>query len=234
MISLSHVTKRFGATLALDDVSFEARPGAVTGFLGPNGSGKSTSLRTLLGLVRPDAGEATIGAQNYSRLAEPGRVAGALLDAANFHPGRTGRETLRMACLMIGCPRSRIDLVLAEVGLTKAEAGRRVGTYSLGMRQRLGLAQALLGDPPVLILDEPANGLDPQGQRWLGELLRSRAARGGTVLLSSHLLSEVSRLAERVVVISAGRITGTLDSWSSERDLETAYFSFTSNSDRAA
>jgi ABC-2 type transport system ATP-binding protein len=219
MISFSRVTKRFGATLALDDVSFEAQPGSVTGFLGPNGAGKSTSLRVLLGLVRPDSGEARIGGTPYAALP---------------NPGRTGLETLRLACLTMGCPRVRADAVLDEVGLTEAEARRRVGTYSLGMRQRLGIAQALLGDPAVLVLDEPANGLDPQGQRWLGDLLRSRTERGGTVLLSSHQLSDVGRLAERAVVVNGGHVAGTLDGWASDHDLEEAYFTLTAGADRAA
>jgi ABC-2 type transport system ATP-binding protein len=234
MISFSRVTKRFGATLALDDVSFEAQPGSVTGFLGPNGAGKSTSLRVLLGLVRPDSGEARIGGTPYAALPNPGRAVGALLNADDVHPGRTGLETLRLACLTMGCPRVRADAVLDEVGLTEAEARRRVGTYSLGMRQRLGIAQALLGDPAVLVLDEPANGLDPQGQRWLGDLLRSRTERGGTVLLSSHQLSDVGRLAERAVVVSGGHVAGTLDGWASDHDLEEAYFTLTAGADRAA
>jgi len=234
MIKFSHVTKHFGAILALDDVSFEAKPGVVTGFLGPNGAGKSTSLRVLLGLVRPDSGEARMEGTAYVDLPNPGRTVGALLDADDVHAGRTGLETLRLAGMTIGCSRARVDSVLEEVGLTGAEARRRLGTYSLGMRQRLGIAQALLGDPPVLVLDEPANGLDPQGQRWLGELLSSRAARGGTVLLSSHQLSEVSRLARRAVVLSGGRIAGTLDGWTSDHDLEGAYFALTTGTDRAA
>lgn len=235
MIELSHVTKRFGATLALDDVSFAVRPGSIVGFLGPNGAGKSTALRCLVGLVQPDTGTATVAGVAYRTLPSPGLVAGVLLNADDAHPGRTGRETLRLACLTLGLPFSRADEVLAEVGLSRAESRRRVRTYSLGMRQRLGIARALLGDPSVLVLDEPANGLDPQGQRWLAGLLCQRAERGGAVLLSSHQLAEVARIADRVVMIGAGRVLANrplADAGAAE--LEDEYFTLTSGVDRAA
>lgn len=235
MIEFSHLTKRFGATLALDDVSFGVAPGRIVGFLGPNGAGKSTALRTLVGLVRPDAGAATLGGVPYRDLPNPGRAVGVVLGVDSFHPGRTGRETLRLASLMLGLPRHRVDEVLAEVGLSTTEVTRRVGAYSLGMRQRLGLAHALLGDPAALVLDEPANGLDPQGQRWLADLLRARAERGCAVLLSSHQLGEVARLADRVVMIGAGRILADRSLAEAGRDdLEEEYFALTAGADRAA
>ena len=235
MIEIASVTKRYGATLALDGVSFGVAPGSIVGFLGPNGAGKSTCLRVLTGLARPDAGTATIGGVAYADLPEPGRVVGTLLSADAFHPGRTGRETLRLAAIKLGLPLGRVDEVLAEVGLTPAEGRRRVGTYSLGMRQRLGIAQALLGDPTALVLDEPANGLDPQGQRWLADLLRARARRGCAVLLSSHALHEVSRLADRVVMVAGGRVLADeAVATASAPDLEEQYFTLTTGADRAA
>ena len=206
MLELTHVTKRFGSVLALDDVTFAVPAGQIVGFLGPNGAGKSTCLGILTGLVTPDEGAATVGGVCYVDLPNPAATVGSLLSTEGFHPSRSGLETLRMAALTLGLPRQRVGEVLAEVGLSTAEARRRVGSYSLGMRQRLGVAQALLGDPQALILDEPANGLDPQGQRWLSTLLRERAARGCAVLLSSHQLHEVSRLAHRVVMIGGGRL----------------------------
>ncbi|WOP19813.1 ABC transporter ATP-binding protein [Raineyella sp. LH-20] len=205
MIEFSHLTVHYPGVDALTDVSFSVAPGSVTGVLGPNGAGKSTALRILLGLGHADSGHAHVAGRRYAELPAPGRVVGGLVDADAFHPGRTGRESLRLACWTIGLPASRAEEVLAEVGLTPA-AGRRVGGYSLGMRQRLGIAQALLGDPVALVLDEPANGLDPQGQRWLADLLRARAERGCAVLLSSHALSEVERVADRLVIIGAGRV----------------------------
>jgi ABC-2 type transport system ATP-binding protein len=211
VIEVDHLTKRYGPILAVDDVTFTCEQGTVTGFLGPNGAGKTTILRALTGLTRPDAGHATIAGHRFAGLPNPARVAGTLLDASALHTGRTGRATLRIAATMTGMPSSRVDRLLAAVGLTGA-AGRRVGTYSLGMRQRLGLAQALIAEPRVLILDEPATGLDPQGIAWLRGLLRDFAGRGGTVLVSSHLLSEVQATADHLVVINAGRIVaaGTL------------------------
>ena len=235
MITIEHLSKSFGTTPALVDVSFDVAAGSIVGFLGPNGAGKSTTLRILTGLARPDAGSATIGGQPYAELPNPARSVGSLLGTETFNPGRTGRETLRMAALTLGVPGQRVDEVLAEDGLTEAEARRRVAGYSLGMRQRLGIAQALLGDPGVLILDEPASGLDPQGQRWLAQLLRARANRGCAVLLSSHDLREVARLADRVVMIGRGRILAdeaVRDA--SVDDLENQYFDLTSGVDRAA
>ena len=233
MLELTHVTKRFGSVLALDDVTFAVTAGQIVGFLGPNGAGKSTCLGILTGLVTPDEGAATVGGVCYVDLPNPAATVGSLLSTEGFHPSRSGLETLRMAALTLGLPRQRVGEVLAEVGLSTAEARRRVGAYSLGMRQRLGVAQALLGDPQALILDEPANGLDPQGQRWLSTLLRERAARGCAVLLSSHQLHEVSRLAHRVVMIGGGRLLADHTTGDSA-DLEEQYFALTSGTDRAA
>ena len=206
MIALRKVTKRYGPVVALDDVSFEALPGRVTGFLGPNGAGKSTAMRVAVGLTRPTSGAATVLGRPYAALPNPGRHVGVLLDASAQHVGRTGREVLTLSAQLMGLPARRVDEVLELVGLTPSEARRRTRGYSLGMRQRLGIAHALLGDPRVLILDEPANGLDPAGIRWMRELLRGFADGGGTVLLSSHLLAEVERVADDLVVIGHGRI----------------------------
>ena len=206
MITVEHLTKRYGAQLAVSDVSFSCAPGTVTGFLGPNGAGKSTTLRAVCGLTLPTSGTATVGGRPYRELPNAGRHVGVLLDAGAQHSGRTGREALTLAALVQGVPRSRVDDVLGHVGLAGKPAGKRVGKYSLGMRQRLGLAMALLGDPQVLVLDEPANGLDPDGIFWMRGLLRGFADRGGTVLLSSHLLREVEAVADQLVVIAGGRI----------------------------
>lgn len=203
-IVVSGLTKAFGSVTAVDGVSFIVEPGSITGFLGPNGAGKTTTLRMLVGLVRPDAGTVTIDGRDYTDLPAPGDAVGAVLDATAFHPARTGRAHLRIYCTVNGYPRSRADEVLDQVGLTGA-ARRPVGGYSLGMRQRLALATALLGDPHVLILDEPANGLDPEGIAWIRRLLRDLAAQGRTVLVSSHVLSEVQQLVDRVVIIHRGR-----------------------------
>ncbi|MGP7999532.1 MAG: ABC transporter ATP-binding protein [Streptosporangiaceae bacterium] len=205
MISVASLTKRYGPIVAVDEVTFTCQQSTVTGFLGPNGAGKTTTLRALTGLTRPDTGQATIAGHRFADLPNPARVAGTLLDASALHAGRTGRATLRIAATMTGMPSRRVDQMLAAVGLTGA-AGRRVGTYSLGMRQRLGLAQALIAEPNVLILDEPATGLDPEGIAWIRGLLRDFADQGGTVLLSSHLLAEVQATADHLVVINAGRI----------------------------
>jgi ABC-2 type transport system ATP-binding protein len=204
-IRVSGLTKVYKTVRAVDDLSFDARPGRVTGFLGPNGAGKTTTLRMLLNLVRPTAGTATIGGQRYADLADPIRKVGAILEASGAHRGRSGRNHLRMLCDAAGIPTARADDVLALVGLTPA-AGRKFKGYSLGMRQRLGIAAALLGDPDVLILDEPANGLDPEGIRWMRDLLKSIADQGRTVLVSSHLLSEMEILADDVVIIAAGKL----------------------------
>ena len=199
------LTKRFGLVTAVDDLSFEVRPGRVTGFLGPNGAGKSTTLRMLLGLVFPTSGSATVLGLPFRSLPDPGRAVGAVLEVQSFHPLRTGRNHLRVMAAAEGVPGVRVDEVLELVGIADA-ADRKAGTYSLGMRQRLGLAAALLGDPKVLILDEPANGLDPQGIRWLREFLRWFADRGNAVLVSSHLLSEMAQMADEIVVIHHGRL----------------------------
>ena len=204
MIEVEHFTKRFRKTLAVDDLSFKVREGAITGFLGPNGAGKTTTLRTILGLVRPTAGHATVMGRPYRSLERPSSDVGAVLEASSFHPGRTGRNHLRVVATAAGYSRSRVEEVLAFVQLSEA-AGRRVGGYSLGMRQRLSLAAAFLGDPKVLILDEPANGLDPEGMRWLRELLRSLADEGRTIFISSHVLTEIEQIADEVVIIHRGR-----------------------------
>src|SRR4051794_21942094 len=206
MITIERLTKKYGTTLAVDDVSFTAEAGRVTGFLGPNGAGESTTLRVMVGLTRPDTGRATISGRNYVDLPNPGLEVGVLLDASAQHAGRTGREILTLAQQFMGLPRVRVEDMLETVSLTPTEAARRVGEYSLGMRQRLGIATALIGDPEVLILDEPANGLDPAGIRWMRDLLRGYADRGGTVLLSSHLLHEIEVIADDIVMIGLGRI----------------------------
>ncbi|WP_088283069.1 ABC transporter ATP-binding protein [Kineosporia sp. A_224] len=206
MLTIDSLTKRYGrGAPAVDDVSFTCAPGTITGFLGPNGAGKSTTLRMLTGLTPPTSGSATVLGLRYPDLPNPGRVVGVMLDASAQHAGRTGRETLRLAASLVGVPAARADDMLERVGLAGAER-RRVRGYSLGMRQRLGIATALLGDPLALVLDEPANGLDPEGIRWMRELLREFAAGGGTVLLSSHLLHEVEATVDRLVVIGAGRV----------------------------
>jgi ABC-2 type transport system ATP-binding protein len=205
MIEVDRLTKRYGKVVAVDGLSFRAEPGRVTGFLGPNGAGKTTTLRVLVGLLHPTAGNATILGRRYPELDQPVRSVGAVLEASGFHPGRSGRNHLRILATAAGVPDRRVEEVLQLVDLSGA-ARRRVRGYSLGMRQRLSLAGALLGDPQVLILDEPANGLDPQGIRWLRDLLRGFAAEGRTVLVSSHVLAEVQQLADDVVIIARGRI----------------------------
>jgi ABC-2 type transport system ATP-binding protein len=204
-IEISEISKRFGSVQAVSDLSFEVQAGRVTGFLGPNGAGKSTTIRMLLGLVRIDAGTALIDGRTYGDLEEPSRHVGAVLEDASFHPGRSGRNHLRILAAAGGHPPGRVNEVLEIVGIADA-ADRRVSGYSMGMRQRLAIAAALLGDPEVLILDEPANGLDPPGIRWMRELLRSESGRGRAVLVSSHLLSEVSQSVDDIVVISHGEL----------------------------
>src|SRR5919206_3187773 len=206
MILVDQLTKRYGRYTAVDSISFSVRPGTVTGFLGPNGAGKSTTMRMLVGLTPPSSGSCTVLGVRYVDLRNPGRHVGVLLDASAQHPGRTGREVLSLGAMTIGLPRSRVDEMLDLVGLTADEAGRRVGDYSLGMRQRLGIAHPLLGDPQGLILDEPAHGVDPGGIHWMRGLLRRFADRGGSVLLSSHLLHEVEVVADELVIIGGGRI----------------------------
>jgi ABC-2 type transport system ATP-binding protein len=205
MIEVQDLTKRYGPAVAVDRLSFTVRPGAVTGFLGPNGSGKSTTLRMIMGLDYPDAGRARVGDRAYRDLHWPLREVGALLETRAFHPGRTARWHLAALAASNRIPRARVDEVLAIVGLADV-AGRRAGKFSLGMAQRLGIATALLGDPEVLLLDEPVNGLDPEGIRWLRTLLQAQAAQGRTVLVSSHLISEMALTAERLVVIGQGRL----------------------------
>lgn len=209
MIDVNDLTKRYRDTVAVDGVSFTCAPGTVTGLLGPNGAGKSTTLRMLLALVRPTTGTATVGGEPYTAIPCPARVVGAMLDASALHPGRTCRETLRLTAALLGVPATHADALLGRVGLAGATR-TRVGRLSLGMRQRLGIAHALLGDPSVLVLDEPVNGLDPEGMRWMRGLLREFAAGGGTVLLSSHLLGEVAAVADRVVAMREGRVVGWL------------------------
>jgi ABC-2 type transport system ATP-binding protein len=248
MITVSGLTKQYGDRTVVDDVSFSLEPGTVTGFLGPNGAGKTTTMRMITGLVPASAGSALVDGRPYAALVNPGAVMGTLLDASAVHPGRTGRTHLRLLADTLGVPGSRVDEVLGLVGLTDA-ARRRIRGYSLGMRQRLGIAGALLADPPVLVFDEPANGLDPEGIRWMRDLLRAHAARGGTVLLSSHLLGEVEHTVDRLLVIGAGRIVadgpvaellgteGTsvraADPGALVRDLEAAGFSVQSGADGA-
>jgi ABC-2 type transport system ATP-binding protein len=205
VITIEGLTKRFGDVLAVDDLSFEVDQGTVVGFLGPNGAGKTTTLRMLLGLVTPTSGTARIDGRPYRELADPVHHVGAVLEASSFHPGRSARNHLRVVATAAGLPLARADQVLEQVGLAAA-ARRRVGGFSLGMRQRLGLAAALLGDPQVLILDEPANGLDPEGVHWLRGLLRHLADQGRTVLVSSHVLAEVAQTVDQVVIIAGGRL----------------------------
>jgi ABC-2 type transport system ATP-binding protein len=205
VIEVESLSKRFGSTLAVDDLTFSVEPGKITGFLGPNGAGKSTTMRAILGLVRPTSGTTTVFGKRYAELDDPARRVGTLLETFDAHPGRSGRNHLRVLALAAGIPRSRVDEVLGLVDLREA-GKRRVKGYSLGMRQRLGLAAALLGDPEVLVLDEPANGLDPHGMRWLREFLRSLAGEGRTILISSHVLAEVAQTVDEVVIIHRGKL----------------------------
>jgi ABC-2 type transport system ATP-binding protein len=209
MITVQSLTKKYAGFTAVDDVTFTARPGRVTGFLGPNGAGKSTTMRIMVGLTPATSGSAEVSGRRFADLPNPGLEVGVLLDASAQHAGRTGREILTVAQRMMGLPASRVDDMLDLVSLSPTEAGRRVRNYSLGMRQRLGIATALLGEPGVLILDEPANGLDPAGIRWMRDLLRGYADGGGTVLLSSHLLHEIEVIADDLVVIGQGRIVAS-------------------------
>jgi len=209
MITVDTLSKRYGGALAVDDVSFTAATGRVTGFLGPNGAGKSTTMRIMVGLTPATSGTALIDGRRFVDMPNPGTDVGVLLDASAQHAGRTGREILTLAQRTMGLPRGRVQEMLDLVSLTSTEADRRVKNYSLGMRQRLGIGTALIGDPHVLILDEPANGLDPAGIRWMRDLLRSYADDGGTVLLSSHLLHEIEVIADDIVVIGNGRIVAS-------------------------
>jgi ABC-2 type transport system ATP-binding protein len=205
VIEVADLRKRYRRATAVDGLSFRVADGRITGFLGPNGAGKTTTLRILLGLVRPNAGRATIEGKGYRELVDPIRRVGAVLEASNYHPKRSGRSHLRVLCTAAGLPWSRADELLEFVGIADA-AGRAVGGYSLGMWQRLSVAGALLGDPQLLVLDEPANGLDPEGIRWLRDFLRSFAAGGKTVFISSHVLAEIEQMADEVVIIHRGRL----------------------------
>ena len=232
MIAVQGLTKRYGRTTAVDRLSFEVRPGQVTGFLGPNGAGKSTTMRVIMGLDAADGGRATVGGRAYQQLRWPLREAGAMLEARSFHPGRTGRSHLRALAASNGIPAARVEEVLDMAGLS-AVAGRRAGTYSLGMAQRLGVAAALLGDPAVLLLDEPANGLDADGIRWIRGLLTGLAAQGRTVLVSSHLISEIALTAGPLVVIGRGRLlaqTTVAELSATAASLEDAFLDLTSAS----
>jgi ABC-2 type transport system ATP-binding protein len=231
-ITVNNLTKSYGPVVAVDRLTFSARSGRVTGFLGPNGSGKTTTLRMLLGLARPTSGSATIGGVAYRDLPDPGRTVGAVLDSMGFHPSRSGSQHLRVLASAAGIEPARVRKVLGLVGLRDA-ARRSAGGYSLGMRQRLSLAAALLGDPDVLVLDEPLNGLDPEGIRWMRDLLRRLAAEGRTILVSSHLLAEVANTVDDVVVISDGRLVteGSLSEINkSGDDLEKVFFSLIESS----
>jgi ABC-2 type transport system ATP-binding protein len=233
MIETRNLTKRFGATLAVERLSFTVHPGTVTGFLGPNGSGKSTTMRMIMGLDRPDGGQARIGGRAYRELRWPLRQVGALLEARAFHPGRSARSHLRALAAANAIPASRIEEVLSVVGLESA-AGKRAGTFSLGMAQRLGIAAALLGDPGVLVFDEPVNGLDPEGVRWIRQLMRRLAAEGRTVFVSSHLIGEMAQTASRLIVIGRGRLLAdtTVAEMSAQGggSLEDAFFALTGDS----
>ncbi len=232
MIEVRRLTKRYGSKVAVDSLTFDVRPRMVTGFLGPNGSGKSTTLRLILGLDAPDSGSSTIGGRSYRRLRWPLREVGAMLEARAFHPGRTARAHLAALAASNAIPRARVDEVLAMVGLESA-ARRRAGTFSLGMAQRLGIAAALLGDPPVLLLDEPVNGLDPEGIHWIRGLLRGLAAEGRAVLVSSHFISEMAQVAEHLVVIGQGRLladTSVEEFGSRAASLEEAFLDLTGTS----
>ena len=229
VVSVQGLTKRYGELVAVDDLTFSLHSGTVTGFLGPNGAGKTTTLRMLLGLAEPTAGEALIFGRRYRALDDPARRVGAVLESADFHPGRTGRDHLRALSLAAEIPSSRVEEVLALVEI-EAVADRRVKTYSLGMRQRLGLAGALLGDPELLVLDEPANGLDPAGVHWLRRFLRWFAEQGRTVLVSSHMLAEAAQTVDQVVIIDGGRrvASGRLDELTERgRTLEDVFLGLT-------
>ena len=232
VVAVSGLTKRFGELTAVEDLTFSIDRGTVTGFLGPNGAGKTTTLRLLLGLAEPTAGEALVFGRRYRELDHPARRVGAVLESNDFHPGRSGRDHLRVLALAAEIPFNRVEEVLETVELDAA-AGRRVKTYSLGMRQRLGLAAALLGDPELLVLDEPANGLDPAGVHWLRTFLRGFAERGRTVLVSSHLLAEIAQTVDQVVIIDRGRLAAIarLDELASRgENLEDAYLELTAGS----
>jgi ABC-2 type transport system ATP-binding protein len=231
-VEVRGLTKHFGRVRAVQDLTFDVPAGRVTGFLGPNGAGKTTTLRMMLGLVRPTAGRVLIDGKRYHQLPAPRRTVGAVLEATGFHPGRCGHDHLRILAQIGGIPPSRVGAVLDQVGLAD-DAGRRAGAYSLGMRQRLGLAAALLGDPSVLILDEPANGLDPAGMAWLRGLLRELAGQGRTVVISSHVLAEVAQTVDQVIIIAEGRLrfAGPLTELGGTSSLEAAFLRLTAGSE---
>ena len=229
MITARGLTKHYGRTVAVRDLTFTVRPGVVTGFLGPNGAGKSTTMRMLIGLDRPDTGQATVNGRPYRELRQPLREVGAMLEARSFHPGRSARAHLRALADSNAIPGRRVEEVLALVGLAAA-GGRRAGKFSLGMAQRLGIAAAMLGDPPIVILDEPVNGLDPEGVRWIRNLTKSLAGEGRTVLISSHLISEVAQTADELIVIGQGRLlahTTVAELAATANSLEDAFFRLT-------
>lgn len=239
MIAVNELTKTYRRASVLDHVSFSVAPGSISGFLGPNGAGKSTTLRILTGLSRPTSGSALVGGRPYAALPNPAHQVGTLLDAGALHPGRTGHETLLLGAIMLGLPQSRADTMIDYVGLSRSESRRRVRTYSLGMRQRLGIGLALLGRPRVLILDEPANGLDPQGIRWLRAVLADQAAAGCAVLLSSHLLHEIEQICNEIIMIAGGRIVADgsvadFQTSSGPGSLEQTFLWLTTDSDRSA
>lgn len=228
-VAIERLTKRYGSSTAIEDLTFTLKAGTITGFLGPNGAGKSTTLRLLLGLAAPTSGTALVFGRPYAQLPCPARTVGAILESNDFHPARSGRSHLRMLALAGGIGWDRVDEVLAQVELSAAAASRPVRTYSLGMRQRLGLASALLGRPRLLLLDEPINGLDPAGVHWLRAALRSFAANGGTVLVSSHVLAEVAKTVDRVLIINNGRLLAdaAVEKLAQGGDLEEAYLQLT-------
>lgn len=230
MITISHLTKKYKSTIAINDVTFEIERGKITGFVGPNGAGKSTTIKCILGLIKPTSGTVKIMGDEYSSLEKPSSIIGNVLDSSRLHPGRTGYSTLKIASDIIGCSDERIRDVLKECGLTMEEAKRRIKTYSLGMRQRLCIAQALLSEPQMLILDEPMNGLDPQGILWMRKFLKTFTDKGGTVFVSSHLLSEIQKIADHVIVICQGKIIADEEInglVGENRDLETVFMSYT-------
>lgn len=235
MIEVSHLTKKYNSVVAIDDVSFSVKRGTITGFVGPNGAGKSTTLRCIVGLSTPTSGSASVLGTQYKELKNPSKRIGVILDASRLHPGRSGYSTLKIAATVNGTPDTEIDKVLEQCGLTKEEGKRKIKAYSLGMRQRLCIAQALLAKPEVLILDEPVNGLDPEGIRWIRGLLKGFADAGGTVLLSSHLLSEVQKISDHIIMICGGRILADkpLDELVKPgEDLEEVYLKYTENFSR--
>ncbi|SUY48500.1 ABC transporter [Clostridium putrefaciens] len=230
MIEIFHLTKKYKSLVAINDVSFSIKPGTITGFVGPNGAGKSTTLRCIVGLTTPTSGTTTVFGTKYNNLKNPSRSIGVVLDASSLHPGRSGYSTLKIASTINGVPDSRIEQVLEECGLTPLEGKRKIKSYSLGMRQRLCIAQALLANPKILILDEPVNGLDPHGIRWIRSILRKFVDDGGTVLLSSHLLSEVQKIADHVVMICGGKILADKplkELLAEGNDLEEIYIKYT-------